>query len=81
MVVRGRYDLAGMRADADYLLWCTRNVEALQAATRTCAAYRARAGQRAGVDQVALHLPPSSTRATCGLRGRREPRDDTVRTR
>ncbi|HVL85589.1 MAG TPA: hydrogen peroxide-dependent heme synthase [Pseudonocardia sp.] len=59
VVVRGVYDLAGMRADADYMLWWhAEDVEALQAAyadlRRTTALGRASAPVWS---QVALHRP------------------------
>jgi hydrogen peroxide-dependent heme synthase len=59
VVVRGVYDLAGMRADADYLVWWhADNVEALQAAY--AGLRRGTALGRASVpvwSQVALHRP------------------------
>jgi peroxiredoxin len=59
VVVRGVYDLAGMRADADYMVWWhAENVEALQAAyadlRRTTALGRA---SLPVWSQVALHRP------------------------
>ena len=59
VVVRGIYDLAGLRADADYLIWWhAEDVEALQAAyadlRRTTALGRASAPVWS---QVALHRP------------------------
>src|SRR3954452_11565762 len=58
VVVRGVYDLTGMRADADYMIWWhAENVEALQAAY---AGLRRTALGRACVptwSQVALHRP------------------------
>jgi peroxiredoxin len=59
VVVRGVYDLAGLRADADYLIWWhAADVEALQAAyadlRRTTALGRASV---AVWSQVALHRP------------------------
>ncbi|MCX6466236.1 MAG: chlorite dismutase family protein [Pseudonocardiales bacterium] len=59
VVVRGVYDLAGMRADADYMVWWhADNVEALQAAyadlRRTTALGRA---STPVWSQVALHRP------------------------
>jgi peroxiredoxin len=59
VVVRGVYDLAGMRADADYLIWWhADNVEALQAAYSDLR--RSTAIGRASVpvwSQAALHRP------------------------
>src|SRR5918997_3481477 len=59
VVVRGVYDLAGMRADADYLVWWhAEDVEALQAAYADWR--RTTAVGRASVpvwSQVALHRP------------------------
>ncbi len=59
VVVRGVYDLAGMRADADYMVWWhADNVEALQGAY--AALRRTTALGRASVpvwSQVALHRP------------------------
>jgi hydrogen peroxide-dependent heme synthase len=59
VVVRGVYDLAGLRADADYMIWWhADNVEALQAAYAQLR--RGTAVGRAGVpvwSQVALHRP------------------------
>ena len=58
VVVRGVYDLTGMRADADYMIWWhAENVEALQAAY---AGLRRTALGRASTptwSQVALHRP------------------------
>ncbi|MDN5860151.1 MAG: chlorite dismutase family protein, partial [Pseudonocardia sp.] len=59
VVVRGVYDVAGLRADADYMIWWhADNVEALQAAyadlRRTTALGRA---SEAVWSQVALHRP------------------------
>jgi chlorite dismutase len=59
VVVRGVYDLAGMRADADYLVWWhADNIEALQAAYASLR--RDTALGRASVpvwSQAALHRP------------------------
>jgi hydrogen peroxide-dependent heme synthase len=59
VAVRGVYDLAGLRADADYLVWWhSDNVEALQAAYADLR--RTTAVGRASVpvwSQVALHRP------------------------
>jgi hydrogen peroxide-dependent heme synthase len=59
VVVRGVYDLAGLRADADYLIWWhAEDVEALQAAYADLR--RTTALGRASVpvwSQVALHRP------------------------
>jgi hydrogen peroxide-dependent heme synthase len=59
VVVRGIYDLAGMRADADYLIWWhAEDIEALQAAYADLR--RTTALGRASVpvwSQVALHRP------------------------
>jgi chlorite dismutase len=59
VVVRGVYDLAGMRADADYLIWWhAPEVEALQAAYADLR--RSTALGRASIpvwSQVALHRP------------------------
>ncbi len=59
VTVRGLYDLAGMRADADYMLWWhADNVEALQGAYADLR--RTTAVGRASVpvwSQVALHRP------------------------
>ncbi|MGI9004402.1 MAG: hydrogen peroxide-dependent heme synthase [Pseudonocardia sp.] len=59
VTVRGVYDLAGMRADADYMIWWhAGNVEALQAAYADLR--RTTALGRASVpvwSQVALHRP------------------------
>ena len=59
VLLRGVYDLAGMRADADYMLWWhADNVEALQAAYADLR--RSTALGRASVpvwSQVALHRP------------------------
>jgi len=59
VVVRGMYDLAGMRADADFMVWWhAADVEALQAAYADLR--RNTALGRAGIpvwSQVALHRP------------------------
>ncbi|NMH96457.1 hydrogen peroxide-dependent heme synthase [Pseudonocardia acidicola] len=59
VVVRGVYDLAGMRADADYMIWWhAEHIEALQAAYADLR--RTTALGRASVpvwSQVALHRP------------------------
>ena len=59
VVVRGIYDLAGMRADADYMIWWhAEEIEALQAAYADWR--RSTAVGRASVpvwSQVALHRP------------------------
>ena len=52
VVVRGIYDVAGMRADADFMFWThAERVESLQASTATSAAPRRWAGQQTGVEQ------------------------------
>ncbi|HEY1570165.1 MAG TPA: hydrogen peroxide-dependent heme synthase [Pseudonocardiaceae bacterium] len=64
VVVRGVYDVAGLRADADYLIWWhAGEVEALQSAYT---AFRRTAVGRASVpvwSQVALHRPAEFNRS------------------
>jgi hydrogen peroxide-dependent heme synthase len=64
VVVRGVYDLAGLRADADYLIWWhAEEIEQLQAAY---AGFRRTALGRASVpvwSQVALHRPAEFNRS------------------
>ncbi|HEX5117597.1 MAG TPA: hydrogen peroxide-dependent heme synthase [Pseudonocardiaceae bacterium] len=64
VVVRGVYDVAGLRADADYMIWWhAGEIEALQAAY---AAFRRTAVGRASTpvwSQVALHRPAEFNRS------------------
>jgi chlorite dismutase len=64
VVVRGVYDVAGLRADADYLIWWhAEEIEQLQAAY---AGFRRTALGRASVpvwSQVALHRPAEFNRS------------------
>jgi len=50
VVVRGVYDVAGLRADADFMIWWhAEDIRTVQAAYHACPAHRARRARGAGV--------------------------------
>ena len=58
VVVRGTYDVAGLRADADLMIWWhAPSAEALQEAYAAAAPHRARRAPRPVWSQMALHRP------------------------
>ena len=80
VVVRGLYDVAGLRADADFMIWThSPSIEALQATysdfRRTTALGRASAPVWSN---VACHRPAGARGLRGGVRRRRHPRGDRL---
>jgi chlorite dismutase len=81
VVVRGIYDLAGLRADADYMIWWhAAEVEALQGAYASLRRETALGRASKSVwSQVALHRPAVQQEPHPSVRRRRRPEEVCVR--